>query len=166
MAQQLQERPAGTPLASAGTLLATPSTSTSTTAVRTAGHNGVDGTTRIADSVVARISGLAAREVAGVHDLTPTGLTQSFGSIAGRVTGQNQPERGVAVQVGEVECIVDLNIVVDYGASIPQLAEAMRRNLSNRLHAMTGLQAKEVNINVADLYFPGQEEPQQQPAVR
>ena len=141
-------------------------TSSSTVPVRTAGTSGVGGTTKIADSVVARISGLAAREVAGVHDLTPTGLTQSFGSIAGRVTGQNQPERGVAVQVGEVECIVDLNIVVDYGASIPQLAEAMRRNLGNRLQAMTGLQAKEVNINVADLYFPGQEEPQQQPAVR
>ena len=157
MAQQLQERPAGTAPATAGTSMAP---------VHTTDRSGVGGTTKIADAVVARISGLAAREVAGVHDLTPTGLTQSFGSIAGRVTGQNQPERGVAVQVGEVECIVDLNIVVDYGASIPQLAEAMRRNLSNRLQAMTGLQAKEVNINVADLYFPGQDEPQHQPAVR
>src|SRR5919204_1854047 len=154
MAQERQERPAGTPLA-------TPSTSTSTTVVRTAGYNGVGGTTKIADHVVARIAGLAAREVAGVHDLTPAGLTQAFGTIAGRVTGQDQLERGVVVQVGEVECIVDLNIVVDYGASIPQLAEAMRRNLSNRLHAMAGLQTKEVNINVADLYFPGQEEPQE-----
>jgi uncharacterized alkaline shock family protein YloU len=115
---------------------------------------------------VARIAGLAAREVASVHDLTPAGLTQAFGSFAGRMTGQDQLERGVAVQVGEVECIVDLNVVVDYGASIPQLAEAMRRNLSNRLQAMAGLQTKEVNINVADLYFPGQEEPQPQPAVR
>ena len=160
MAQERQERQER----SAGTSPATPGTSS--TPVRMTDRSGVGGTTKIADSVVARIAGLAAREVAGVHDLTPAGLTQSFGSIAGRVTGQNQPERGVAVQVGEVECIVDLNIVVDYGASIPQLAEAMRRNLSNRLHAMTGLRAKEVNINVADLYFPGQDEPQQQPAVR
>ena len=157
MTQERQERPAGERV---------PATSSSTTPVRTTDRSGVGGTTKIADHVVARIAGLAAREVAGVHDLTPAGFTQSFGSIAGRVTGQDQPERGVAVQVGEVECIVDLNIVVDYGASIPQLAEAMRRNLSNRLHAMTGLQAKEVNINVADLYFPDQEERQQQPAVR
>ena len=124
------------------------------------------GTTKIADHVVARIAGLAAREVAGVHDLTPAGFTQSFGSIAGRVTGQDQLERGVVVQVGEIGCIVDLNIVVEYEASIPQVAEAMRRNLSNRLLAMTGLQTKEVNINVADLYFSDQDEPQQQPAVR
>jgi uncharacterized alkaline shock family protein YloU len=127
----------------------------------------VGGTTKIADIVVARIAGLAAREVAGVHDLTPAGLTQAFGSIAGRVTGQDQLERGVAVQVGEVECIVELNIVVEYEASIPQVAEAIRRNVGNRLQAMTGLQAKEININVADLYFPGQEQQQQQqPAVR
>jgi hypothetical protein len=71
------------------------------------------------------IAGLAAREVAGGQDLTPAGLTQAFGTITGRMTGQDQLERGVAVQVGEVECIVDLNIVVDSGASIPQLADAL-----------------------------------------
>ena len=146
-----------------GTLPAT----TSTTPVRTTDRSGVGGTTKIADHVVARIAGLAAREVAGVHDLTPAGLTQAFGTIAGRVTGQDQLERGVVVQVGEVECIVDLNIIVDYEASIPQVAEAIRRNVSNRLQAMTGLQAKEININVADLYFPGQDQQQQQqPTVR
>jgi uncharacterized alkaline shock family protein YloU len=152
-----QERTAGTPPATPGT---------STAPVRTMGYSGVGGTTKIADPVVARIAGRAAREVAGVHDLTPAGLTQAFGTIAGRVTGQDQLERGVIVQVGQVECIVDLNIVVDYEASIPQVAEAVRRNLSDRLQAMTGLQTKEVNINVADLYFPGQDQPQQQPAVR
>jgi uncharacterized alkaline shock family protein YloU len=134
--------------------------------IRTTDCNDVGGTTKIADHVVARIAGLAAREVAGVHDLTPAGLTQAFGTIAGRVTGQDQLERGVVVQVGEVECIVDLNIIVDYEASIPQVAEAIRRNVSNRLQAMTGLQTKEVNINVADLYFPDQEQRQQQLAVR
>ena len=141
--------------------------SSSAAPVRTAGTSGVGGTTKIADSVVARIAGLAAREVPGIHDLTTTGFTQAFGNIAGRMSGQDQMDRGVVVQVGEVECIVDLNIIVDYEASIPQVAEAIRRNVSNRLQAMAGLQTKEVNINVADLYFPGQEEQQQQqPAVR
>ena len=88
MAQQLQERPAGTAPAMAGTSLAP---------VHTTDRSGVGGTTKIADAVVARISGLAAREVAGVHALTPAGLTQAFGTIAGRMTGQDQLERGVAV---------------------------------------------------------------------
>ncbi len=157
-----QERAAVTPTAMAAT--------SSTTPVRTTGSSGVGGTTKIADSVVARIAGLAAREVPGVHDMTSTGLGQAFGGLTGRVTGQDQMDRGVAVQVGDVECIVDLNLVVDYQASIPQVAEAIRRNVSGRLDAMTGLRTKEVNINVADLYFPDEDQspPQQQqpPTVR
>ena len=142
-------------------------TSGSTAPARGADRGGVGGTTKIADSVVARIAGLAAREVAGVHEMTASGLTQAFGDLAGRVTGQDPLDRGVVVQVGEVECIVDLNIVVDYEASIPQVADAIRANVGHRLQAMAGLQTKEVNINVADLYFPGQDEPPpQQPAVR
>jgi len=156
-----QERAAVTPTAMAAT--------SSTTPVRTTGSSGVGGTTKIADSVVARIAGIAAREVPGVHDMTSTGLGQAFGGLTGRVTGQDQMDRGVAVQVGDVECIVDLNLVVDYQASIPQVAEAIRRNVSGRLDAMTGLRTKEVNINVADLYFPDEDQlpqQQQQPTVR
>jgi len=129
------------------------------------GSGGVGGTTKIADSVVARIAGIAAREVAGVHDMTSTGLGQAFGNITGRVTGQDQQDRGVVVQVGEIECIVDLNIVVDYEASIPQVAMALRRNVSGRIRGMTGLETKEVNINVADLYFPNQDQNQEPQAA-
>jgi len=129
------------------------------------GSGGVGGTTKIADSVVARIAGIAAREVAGVHDMTSTGLGQAFGNITGRVTGQDQQDRGVVVQVGEIECIVDLNIVVDYEASIPQVAMALRRNVSGRIRGMTGLETKEVNINVADLYFPNQDQNQEPQAT-
>lgn len=133
---------------------------------RTPTTSGVGGVTKIADSVVSRIAGLAAREVPGVHEMTSTGLGQAFGGLTGRVTGQDQMDRGVVVQVGEVECIVDLNIVVEYQASIPQVADAVRRNVSGRIGAMTGLQTKEVNINVADLFFPDQDQgqpPQDQP---
>jgi len=130
---------------------------------RTPRTSGVEGVTKIADSVVSRIAGLAAREVPGVHDLTTQNIGQAFRGLPGRVTGQEQADRGVAVQVGEVECIVDLNIVVDYEASIPHVAAALRRNISQRLQAMTGLETKEININVADLYFPGEERPSQPP---
>lgn len=133
--------------------------------VPAAGAGGIGGTTKIADSVVSRIAGLAAREVPGVHELTTTGIGQAFGNIAGRVTGQDQADKGVAVQVGDVECIVDLNIVVDYEASIPRVAEALRRNVHGRIKGMTGLDTKEININVADLYFAGQEQVEQ-PTVR
>jgi len=133
---------------------------------RTPRTSGVAGITKIADSVVSRIAGLAAREVAGVHDLTAANISEAFRGLPGRVTGQDQADRGVAVQVGEVECIVDLNVVVDYEASIPQVADALRRNVSQRLNSMTGLETKAININIADLYFPNQAQPPQQSAVR
>jgi uncharacterized alkaline shock family protein YloU len=68
--------------------------------------------------------------------------------------------------VGDVECIVDLNLIVDYAASIPQVAMALRRNIAGRMKGMTGLDVKEVNITVSDLYFPEQDTKDQQPAVR
>ncbi len=163
-----QERPGPITTIAAERGLTPARSGTTDMTARTPTTSGVGGVTKIADSVVSRIAGLAAREVPGVHDLSGTGLAQAFGGLAGRVTGQDQVDKGVAVQVGDVECIVDVNIIVDYEASIPQVAEALRRNVSGRLDAMTGLATKEVNINVADLYFPNQDQqtPQQQPAVR
>jgi uncharacterized alkaline shock family protein YloU len=119
-----------------------------------AGGDGlaIAGSTKIADAVVAQLAGRAAREVAGVHDMTASGFAQAFGDIAGRVTGQDQVDRGVVVQVGEIECIVDLNIVIEERASIPNVARAVRQSVKQRIGAVTGLQIKEININVADIY--------------
>jgi uncharacterized alkaline shock family protein YloU len=125
-----------------------------------AGADNVGGTTQIADAVVARIAGLAAREVAGVHDMSTSGAGSAFATLTGRVTGQDQADKGVSVEVGQSECIVDLAIVVDFGASIPQISDALRRNVSARLAAMTGLTAKEININVTDLFVSPQAQPQ------
>lgn len=136
---------------------------TTDVSARTPSTSGVAGHTRIADSVVARIVGIAAREVPGVRDMVSPGAGGAFAGLAGRVTGQDQMDRGVSVEVGEVECIVDLNIVVDYGESIPQVAESLRRNIGGRLRSMTGLEAREININVADIFFPEQEQRQIQP---
>ncbi len=123
---------------------------------------GTGGATHIADAVVARIAGLAAREVSGVHDMAASGAGGAFATLTGRVTGQEQTDKGISVEVGQTECIVDLSIVVDFGASIPQVSEALRRNVGGRISAMTGLTTKEVNINVVDLYVPQQSQMQGQ----
>jgi uncharacterized alkaline shock family protein YloU len=119
-----------------------------------AGPAAEHGKTTIADVVVAKIAGIAAREVAGVHEL----LTQGpGGAIAGayqRVTGGDQRAVGVNVEVGAREAAVDLRMTVDYGVSIHQVAEGVRRNVINRVQAMTGLTVTEVNIAVEDLFFP------------
>lgn len=111
------------------------------------------GRTVIAENVVARVADLAAREIRGVHSLS--------GGVGGRLRrlapGIADSNRAAAVEVGEKEAIVALDLVVDYGVSIPQLAEAVRSNVIERVEYTTGLIVKEVNIEVTDLYFPDAE---------
>jgi uncharacterized alkaline shock family protein YloU len=116
------------------------------------------GKTVISDSVVSKIVGAAAREIEGVHDLVPMGAGATIAGFAGRLARTDQRSTGVSVEVGQREAAVDLNMIVDYGVNIPQVAEAVRHNIVERVRGMTGLLVKEVNINAADLYFPEEAE--------
>ena len=115
------------------------------------------GQTTIGEGVVTKVAGLAAREVPGVHDLGG-GTARAIGSVTQAVgLGDGMP--GVSVESGETEAAVDLTIVIDYGESIPRVAEAVRNQVIKRVEGITGLQVIEVNITINDLYFPGEDEP-------
>ena len=58
------------------------------------------------------------------------------------------------MQVGQQEAIVDLAMIVRYGASIPRVAESVRKSVAEQLLSMTGLRAREINIAVTDIAFP------------
>ena len=112
-----------------------------------------EGTTTIADGVVAKIAENAAREVRGVHELA-SGLGGALRRIAPGISDRGS---AASVEVGQREAIVELDLVVDYGISIPQTTAAVRQNVISRLQQMTGLTVKEVNIEVSDLYFAEEE---------
>ncbi|SEF28575.1 Uncharacterized conserved protein YloU, alkaline shock protein (Asp23) family [Amycolatopsis pretoriensis] len=117
------------------------------------------GTTTIADTVVQKIAGLAAREVSGVHDLGG-GAARAFGALRDRIPGASASAgQGVSVEVGEKQAAVDLQILVEYGVAIADLARSVRRNVVTSIEQMTGLQVVEVNINVNDVHLPGDDEP-------
>jgi uncharacterized alkaline shock family protein YloU len=100
------------------------------------------GKTSIADSVVAKIAGLACREIDGVREMG-AGLSRTFGVLKDKLPmggGQPTASRGVHVEVGERQAAVDLDIVVVYGASIVDVANAVRENVIGRVEAMTGLE--------------------------
>jgi uncharacterized alkaline shock family protein YloU len=63
--------------------------------------------------------------------------------------------------VGEEEAAIDLTLTAEYGKSIPQITEAVRRNVINRVENLVGLSVNEVNIVVSNIYFPQQEAEQQ-----
>jgi uncharacterized alkaline shock family protein YloU len=118
------------------------------------------GNTTIADAVVTKVAGIAAREVRGVHDLGG-GVSRALGSVTQRVGIGDELSQGVSVEVGEREAAVDLTVIIDYGESIPQVSQAVRDNVVKRIEAITGLAVTEVNVAVNDLYFPGEESQQQ-----
>ncbi|GGK86773.1 Asp23/Gls24 family envelope stress response protein [Streptomyces flaveus] len=116
------------------------------------------GRTTIADGVVEKIAGLAARDVLGVHAMG-SGLSRTFGAVRDRVPGgAKSVTRGVKAEVGEVQTALDLEIVVDYGVSITDVAGAVRENVISAVERMTGLEVVEVNIAVSDVKLPEEEE--------
>lgn len=117
------------------------------------------GKTSIADSVVQKIAGISAREVSGVHNLGG-GASRAFGSIKERFPGSSGPSvtQGVAVEVGEKQAAIDLDVVVEYGVSIADLAQSIRRNVIGAVERMTGLEVTEVNISVDDIYIPSDDD--------
>lgn len=124
------------------------------------------GTTTIADTVVQKIAGLAARQVSGVHDLGG-GAARAFGALRDRIPGASASAgQGVSVEVGEKQAAVDLQILVEYGVAIADLARSVRRNVITSIEQMTGLQVVEVNITVSDVHLPGDEEPAPSDRVR
>jgi uncharacterized alkaline shock family protein YloU len=56
--------------------------------------------------------------------------------------------------VGEEEAAADLTMAVEYGKAVPQVAEAVRRNVIRRVESLTGLQVTEVNITVNAVLLP------------
>ncbi|MFJ8540174.1 Asp23/Gls24 family envelope stress response protein [Streptomyces sp. NPDC093591] len=126
---------------------------------RGGGDPGARGRTTIADGVVEKIAGMAARDVDGVHAMG-SGLSRTFGAVRDRVPGGGPKSvtRGVKAEVGEVQAALDLEIVVEYGVSIADVARDVRENVITAVERMAGLEVVEVNIAVSDVKLPEEEE--------
>lgn len=134
----------------------TTSSSPSTKSSSGAGGGGLvtdHGKTTIADSVVAKIAGIAAREISGVHNMG-SGAARTMGALKERIgSSKHTVSQGVNVEVGERQAAVDLDIVVEYGVPIVDLSKAVRDNVTQRIERMTGLEVTEVNVFVDDIYL-------------
>ena len=116
---------------------------------------------RYADGVVMAIVSAAAEEVDGTnlsHGGTrlPGDTSPTVGEFLGNITGGAGRPRGISAEIGETQAAVDLTINVVYPRSIPQVSEALRRNVIQKVESLTGLEVTEVNIAVNDLAFPQQ----------
>jgi uncharacterized alkaline shock family protein YloU len=127
------------------------------------------GRTSIADGVVAKIAGIATREVDGVYAVGG-GAARALGAVRERIGGKSHGQ-GVSVEVGERQAAADVDVVVEYGYAIADVADGIRRNVIRSVERMTGLEVTEVNVTVGDIHIPGEENDedtseQQEPRVR
>ena len=110
------------------------------------------GATKIKDSVVAKIVGMAAGEVGGVH--MGGGASRSAGGLLEGITGSESTTRGVSVEVGSVEAAIDLKMGIDYGRNILGTVGEVRQKITERVQNITGLKVTELNVTIADVVFP------------
>jgi len=106
------------------------------------------GSIKIADEVVAIISGLAATEVDGVAGMS--------GGLAGGIAemlGKKNLAKGVKVEVGEKQAAVDVFIIVRFGARIPDVAWQIQEKVKRAVESMTGLEVVKVNVHVQGVSF-------------
>lgn len=111
------------------------------------------GSTVIAEGVVAKIAGIAARDIPGVYALGATGA-RAFGAIRD-VMNATDLAQGVKVEVGETQAAADLIIVVEYPAPIQEVADQVRAAVAGAIRRLVGLEVVEVNVEVNDVHLPG-----------
>lgn len=98
-----------------------------------------DESIKIANDVVASIAGVAVSEVQGVSGMAG-GITELF--------GKKSLSKGIKVEVGEKETKIDVNIIVEYGVRIPDVAFEIQNRVKKAVETMTGLNVSSVNIHI------------------
>ncbi|MEK3722066.1 Asp23/Gls24 family envelope stress response protein [Paenibacillus sp. FSL H8-0034] len=118
------------------------------------------GIIRISDDVVSTIAGLAALETSGIAAMSG-GISEG---LAKRLSGKNV-QRGVSVEVGQLEAAIDLRVIVNYGSKIQEVCSELQQNVRDAVENMTGLSVVEVNVKVEGVAFR-EEEVQVEEALR
>ena len=111
----------------------------------------VAGETSIDSEVIASVVGWATNETAGVSSLGASSVRRT---LVERVGASQSRARGVSVEAGRREAILDIDLRIFYGYSIPEVVIEVRQNVANRLLEVCGLISKQINIDVVGIDFP------------
>ena len=102
-------------------------------------ENGI----KIADDVIATIAGKSALEVKGVYS-----MAGGFAGGISEVFGKKSYTKGIKVDNTEKGLKIDVNIIVEYGSRIPDVAYEIQNKVKNSIENMTGLKIEEVNVHI------------------
>ncbi len=100
---------------------------------------------KISDNVVSDIAGIAILEIPGVAGMA--------GKITEVFSGKSNLSKGIKVDVGEKDARIDVNIIVEYGVRIPDIAFEIQTKVKKSVESQTGLKVLAVNVNVQGVNF-------------
>jgi len=128
-------------------------TSSAPTAIPTTATTATSrGKTVINNAVVAKVAGIAASEVSGVHALGG-GAARALGAIR-EALNTSDASQGISVEVGETQVAADITIVAEYPVALQDVAERVRSAVIRVIEDLVGMEVTEVNVNINDVHLP------------
>ena len=115
-------------------------------------------TVKIANEAVATYAGIAVSEVSGVY-----GMSGGFAGLTEALSGKKSLTKGIKVDVGEKDAKIDVSIIVEYGARIPDVAFEIQTKVKKSVENMTGLKVLEVNVHVQGVHAITEKEEKEEP---
>ncbi len=98
----------------------------------------------ISSDVIKVIAGVAVSEVEGV-----AAMAGGFaGGITEALSGKKNFAKGIKVEIADSKAKIDINIIVEYGSRIPDIAYEIQNRVKKSVEAMSGLTVEEVNVHV------------------
>lgn len=130
--------------------------STTTTAPAVTVDTTSTGSTVIVDSVIAKVAGIATREVAGVYALGG-GAARALGVIRDAMNNTDLTQ-GISVEVGETQVAVDITLVAEYPTPLQTVANDVRTAVYDAIENLVGMQVTEVNVTITDVHIPSDDD--------
>ena len=117
-------------------------------------------TVKIANEAVATYAGIAVSEVQGVY-----GMSGGFAGLTEALSGKKNFTKGIKVDVNDKNAKIDVNIIVEYGARIPDVAFEIQSRVKGSVENMTGLKVLEVNVHVQGVHTKSEKDEKVQEQV-
>ncbi len=116
---------------------------------------------RISSEVVAVIAGIVSNDIPGIAGMSG-GLV---GGIAEKL-GRKDLTKGIKVHVDGENVTLDMNVIAEYGSSIVEATDKLKKAIRGNVEKTTGLKVQAININVLGINIPGEEEPEEDEKVK
>lgn len=115
------------------------------------------GLTTVADQVVAKVAGLAIKEIPGVYDLGNS-AARALGALRSKVGASESITQGISVEIGQTQTALDVVLIVEYPYPVHEVADKVREAIFSSVEGLVGLEVTEVNIKVTDVHVPDSDE--------